>query len=375
MNFDYKVLDSAERITYALRSLYGSHGYSQYKMSKFEEYDLYSRNKDFLVSDSIITFTDTNGKLMALKPDVTLSIIKNCGDLKGSVQKLCYNENVYRVSKGTGSFKELMQVGLECIGEVDSFCIGEVLWLAAESLETVSEEFVLDISSLDLLSAFIDSIADSDDMRQKIMNCAGKKNTHGITEICKENGIDELKAEPLKELIMTYGTIGEALPKIERLAKTVGAETAFASLKTALSIFEGYSFADNIHIDMSVVSDMKYYNGIVFNGFINSVPDSVLSGGQYDRLMSKLKNKASAIGFAVYLDLLENIGTAGEDADVDIMLLYDKGTAPSELRRLTSKLIGEGKKVFAAEKADKSIKYRQLWEFKNGEVKILEYNA
>ena len=38
-------------------------------MSKFEEYDFYAVNKDFLVSDSVITFTDTNGKLMALKPD------------------------------------------------------------------------------------------------------------------------------------------------------------------------------------------------------------------------------------------------------------------------------------------------------------------
>ena len=68
-------LDFTERIVYSLRSLYSSYGFSQYKMGKFEEYDFYSRNKDFLVSDEVITFTDTNGKLMALKPDVTLSIV------------------------------------------------------------------------------------------------------------------------------------------------------------------------------------------------------------------------------------------------------------------------------------------------------------
>ena len=69
-----------ERVVFSLRSLYSSRGYSQYKMSKFEEYDLYAVNKDFLISDSVITFTDTNGKLMALKPDVTLSIIKYIKD-------------------------------------------------------------------------------------------------------------------------------------------------------------------------------------------------------------------------------------------------------------------------------------------------------
>ena len=66
-----------EKVMFGLRSLYRSYGYTQYKMSKFEEYDLYAKNKDFLISDGVITFTDTNGKLMALKPDVTLSIIKN----------------------------------------------------------------------------------------------------------------------------------------------------------------------------------------------------------------------------------------------------------------------------------------------------------
>ena len=71
------VLKSDESAAFALRSLYKSYGYCHYKMSKFEEYALYIKNKDFLVSDGIITFTDTSGKLLALKPDVTLSIINN----------------------------------------------------------------------------------------------------------------------------------------------------------------------------------------------------------------------------------------------------------------------------------------------------------
>ena len=104
-------MDFQERVIYSLRTLYNASGYAQYKMSKFEEYDLYARNKDFLISDGIITFMDTNGKLMALKPDVTLSIIKNSKDDPESVSKVYYNENVYRISKGTRSFKELMQVG------------------------------------------------------------------------------------------------------------------------------------------------------------------------------------------------------------------------------------------------------------------------
>ena len=98
---------SIESISSALGRLYNRYGYSRYKMNKFEEYDLYARNKDFLISDSVITFTDLNGKLMALKPDVTLSIVKNTRDEPG-IRKLHYNENVYRVSKGSHCYKEIM---------------------------------------------------------------------------------------------------------------------------------------------------------------------------------------------------------------------------------------------------------------------------
>ena len=88
MNFDKNTNLKKEDINILnLRHLYEHHGYVHYKMNKFEEYDLYVTNKDFLSGDSIITFTDTNGKLLALKPDVTLSIVKNFQDSADTVQK------------------------------------------------------------------------------------------------------------------------------------------------------------------------------------------------------------------------------------------------------------------------------------------------
>ena len=75
MKINDSVLSPIEKAVFCLRELYRSCGYSQYKMSKFEEYDLYAENKNFLISDNIITFTGNGGKLMALKPDVTLSIV------------------------------------------------------------------------------------------------------------------------------------------------------------------------------------------------------------------------------------------------------------------------------------------------------------
>ena len=169
MLIDDRIMNGQERISFRLRSLYSQYGYERYRMSKFEEYDLYSRNKDFLFSEGVITFTDTTGKLMALKPDVTLSIVKNRKDTPGALQKLYYHENVYRVSVAADGFREQTQVGLECMGEVDDACVAEVLRLAAESLRLCSSEFVLEISHLGILNAFTDAIAPGEAVKEQIL--------------------------------------------------------------------------------------------------------------------------------------------------------------------------------------------------------------
>ena len=147
-------LKGEERVIMALRSLYGSYGYRPYKMSRFEEYDLYAGYKDFLVSGNMITFTDTDGKLMALKPDVTLSIVRSLKDSSSAVSRICYDENVYRVSDKSGTFREIMQAGLECIGDIGILELSEVAVLAQKSLKEISDSSMLTISHMGIIEQF-----------------------------------------------------------------------------------------------------------------------------------------------------------------------------------------------------------------------------
>ena len=82
---------------------------------------------------------------------------------------------------------------------------------------------------------------------------------------------------------------------------------------------------EKVNLDFSIVNDMDYYTGIIFQGFINGVPSSILSGGRYDNLLRKLGKDADAIGFAVYLDLLERFDSKEKEYDVDTLLLYEEG--------------------------------------------------
>ena len=307
MMIEDRVMDAQERIGFRLRALYNGCGYSRYRMSKFEEYDLYSRNKEFLFSEGVITFTDTNGRLMALKPDVTLSIVKNGRDNPGQIRKVYYHENVYRVNSPEDGFREQTQVGIECMGDVDGACVSEVLKLAAESLKLCSEDFVLEVSHLDILSAFVDRIVPDAKVKNQILQCAGEKNTHGIRQICRENGIAEGAEEPLIQLLSLYGAPKYVMPRIRALAEENGVGNEAAELSRAVAGFAGTETEDRIRIDFSATGDMKYYNGIAFKGFISGIPGSVLSGGQYDHLMRRMNRRDRAIGFAVFLNMMERL--------------------------------------------------------------------
>ena len=375
MNIGTIALKNDEKAIFALRSFYRRYGDSQYKMNKFEEYDLYVRNKDFLISDGILTFTDTNGKLMALKPDVTLSIIKNSKDLTDSVQNVYYNENVYRVSKGTHSFKEIMQVGLECLGAVDDYCIYEVLMLAAESLKSISADCVLDISHLGIISAVIDGLGLSAEDKNAVLKCISEKNIHEIAAICSRAQADPVLTEKLRQLVSTYGAPREVLPRIRELMGDLLPAEGMDQLQTLVDLLGHAGYQEMLRIDFSVIDNMNYYNGIVFKGFVNGVPSGILSGGQYDKLMKKMGHKASAIGFAVYLDLLERMTGSENRFDVDNVILYDETSDLQVLNDTIKLLMANGNSVMAQKSVPEKLKYKQLLRLQERGVEIIETHA
>ncbi len=374
MKIGDSILRSEEKAVFSLRELYGKYGYKQYKMSKFEEYDLYVRNKNFLISDHIITFNDQSGKLMALKPDVTLSIVKNTKDVAGYVNKVYYNENVYRVQKGSDSFKEIMQVGLECVGEIDGYCLGEVLMLALESLKKISDDFVLDVSHLGVLSAVLDGMGVSEDTRAELLHCVGEKNTHGIDAICAAAGVEAEKTAVLKKLVSVYGEPQKVITELKATVTDEYGARAVCELENVLRVVCSGAPEGSVRIDFSVINDMSYYNGIVFRGFINGVPTGILSGGQYDLLMKKMGKKAGAIGFAVYPDLLE-YRSSKREYDVDAVLIYDADTNTDSLHAAVKMLTESGKSVMAQRSVPEKLRYKQLLKFNESGVEILETNA
>jgi len=309
---DDSLMSYEESLVFSLRALYRSQGYKRYKMSKFEPYDLYATNKEFLISDNVISFTDTNGKLMALKPDVTLSLVRNCRFNPDELVKICYDENVYRVSQSTGAFKELMQSGVECLGTVDQQCVIDVLLLAASSLACISQDNKLIVTDLDLVSDMVESwnlpLVD----QQAIYAFIARKNYHELERLCSSCDIPAEEVNVLLALLNYEGLTADLPAWLDAQGFD---RKAISTIKAIIDAFDAEGILETLRFDFSLMNDTSYYNGIVFMGYVLGVPTEVLSGGQYDKLMRKLGKSGNAVGFAVYVDALGSFAKEASNAD------------------------------------------------------------
>ena len=369
MKFDNGINLKKEDINIlSLRHLYEQYGFVHYKMNKFEEYDLYVSNKDFLSGDNIITFTDTNGRLLALKPDVTLSIVKNYREAAGTVQKVYYNENIYRPSKSTKTYKELMQMGLECMGDLNLYHISEVLLLAAKSLEALSDSYILDLSHLGVVRGFLKELNLQPRHEECFLGLLREKNCHGIQTLFDSLKIDDELREKAIALAAAYGNMDSVLKTLESISLNETMDRAIEELSTVCGVLEEQGF-DNVHLDFSIEGDMGYYNGFLFRGYIEGIPTGVLSGGQYDELMEKMGKSSGAIGFAINLSLLEDYETNVGSYDTDVLLLYDSSASPAALMEAVQELVEQGNTVQAQQRIPEKLKYRRLLEFDGERVK------
>ena len=305
MGFDLSDLQPKERASFALRALYEAAGCRKYHMGRFEEYGLYQENRSFLSSEQVITFTDLDGRLLALKPDVTLSIAKTAQPAPGETLKYYYHENVYRPSAESHTFKEIAQMGLEMLGAVGEAQVQQAVGLAAKSLEQLGAAWVLELSHMGYLFGLLDALAVPETARPALLDLLREKNAHELRAAAKAAGLDDAGADTLCALLTLCGSCEETLARAEAFCKNDRMRAAAAELRALTgSLSAG---GGSVRLDLSLTGEMEYYNGLVFQGYLQGLPRPLLKGGRYDLLMQKFTPGADAIGFAVYLDELDRL--------------------------------------------------------------------
>lgn len=356
-----------------LRRIYDLYGYKKISLPSFDEYDLYNENKDFYPGN-ILTIMNPSGNLLALRPDITLSVAKKISREKtAKYNKIYYQENVYTTSKYTG-YKETHQLGIELIGKETVFLNFEIVNLALKSLETINEKNMIVLSHAGVISSVFEKIKLEFELKEEIFMHISNKNAHDLRNILNNfSSISEEDRNLICEFPNLTGSMEEIKDKLSKYNLNPEIEKIFSELEELYRLLIKFHDKNKIVFDFSVIKNLNYYNGIIMQGFINEYPKAVLSGGRYDKLFEKFGVDTGAIGFAIFTDSLSNYYKNEYKKDFDILLLYD-GSNLEKLAEITDSFIRDGLRVRTQSLYEETegldiFNYGEKYIYENGELK------
>ena len=197
-----------------------------------------------------------------------------------------------------------------------------------------------------------------------------QKNSHELVRLCAR---ENCCPDGLLALVQSGGKPEAVFSAMESYAQDGELAESLQQLKSICRVLEQAGFARQIRVDFSVGSDMKYYSGVVFKGYLQGISTWILSGGQYDKLLQKMGRSSNAVGFAIYLNLLEQMRESTQ-FDVDAVLVYPPDAdvaqvfaAAAQLRKTTD--------VLTVSHLPESLRWRKRYELQNGEAILVEDNG
>ena len=318
-----KNMSKKDLVLLNIRKMYDSYGYKKISLPSFEEYDLYNENKDF-IDRNVLTVMSPNGKLLALRPDITLSVAKKVSkDQSLKYSKIYYQENTYNLTKYVG-YEEDEQLGIELIGKESTFLDFEIINLAVKSLDIINKKSMIVLSHAGFISSVFDNFDLEYEIKEEILDCINRKNSHDIQKILKSN--EHISAN-VKKLIYKIPELSGNLENIEKeLLKyeiNVNMKKILSELKQLNSLLMKFYKKSKIIFDFSVVKNLNYYNGIILQGYIEGFPNVILTGGRYDKLFEKFGVDTGAVGFAILTDGLKGYYKDTDKKDFEILIAYD----------------------------------------------------
>lgn len=277
-------------------------GYMEISSPTLEYYDLFSG--DYLSSngDKMFKLIDTNGQILVLRPDGTIPIVRMVSTkMKDFVYplKLCYIENVFRIDEEqAGKKREFRQAGVEIFGIPSYRGDGELIITAIETLKDLGlENFQVDLGQVKLLRGILEELDISWEEKEIISENIGNKNFIEIDRLVDELSINGDIKKVLKALPRLFGEAKEVLDEVRTLPLSTYMLEAVEELEKVWQMVRDYGLGEYISLDLGMVTNMKYYSGIIFKGFTRDLGVILLSGGRYDDLVKDFGMTCPATGF------------------------------------------------------------------------------
>lgn len=325
--------------------------------------DTFSSARGRVPEEEMFKLTDTDGRLLALRPDTTLAVSAVAASkLKETEIKLSYVAQSWNFIAMHGeSQREFIQAGVEFLGVSSALSDAQIIAFAIECLKEIDvAEFIIDIGHIGFFKALLSESGLNDEQIENIRVSINAKDDVGVEMLLKEYGAGEKTSAAIMALPTLFGGV-EVLERARGLTENKEALSALDYLKRVYDILSSFGLNKYISFDLGTVKSLSYYSGIVFTGLVKNYGSYVLSGGRYDNLADDFGKHIPAVGFAMglkrVLKVLERQGKLKVNSGAEYIILSEDGAedkAYAEYVRLTNE--GKSCELYAGA-PEEGIKY------------------
>jgi len=298
-------------------SVFEGWNYEEVITPSVDYYDLFEQGMGQREAQRGFRFTDNDGRLLALRPDVTSSVARMAATLlseRPRPLRFCYAAPVFRQQTQSHAEwrRENTQLGCELIGAGGKAADLEMLRLAAEILSRLNLEsrYCITINNVEIFNGVAAQMNLAPAAREQLRRL-----------------IDTRAAAELRRFLQDYNQReGYAFSEptqltgkrdvLETARQVITNERSVAALKSVDDLWteiESLGLQDAFEIDLGDVSSLDYYTGLSLKIFVHGAGTSVGRGGRYDGLTGNFGRAEPAVGFVLNLDALtEVLGRKGK---------------------------------------------------------------
>ena len=314
-------------------------GFSPVLSAGLEYYETFSGKENAVPEERMFKMTDTDGKLLVLRPDTTLSIARIAATkLNSDRARLSYFADKYDLENGGGlSSREIYQAGVECLGEEGAFSDAQCIAFAIECLKEAGlRDFIIDIGHVGYFKGLLEESGLSPFQAEDVRACINRKDTMNAERLLKKAGVS---GDALNNILALPALFGgrEVFSVAEALTHNSCARKAVDDLKDIDRLLTEMGYEGYISYDLGMIKPLSYYSGILFSGLVKDLGAPVLSGGRYDNLADAFGKHMPAVGFAMGLKRI-------------LVALERQGSLPEEKKPL----------VIVAEEGQEARAYREF---------------
>jgi len=322
------------RLEATLTGLFATWGYNEIITPAVESLEVLQPGMSGKLLQQSCKFLDAQGRIKVLRSDLTTPLAYLAATRlfrQPQPLRLCYCDSIFRTEGQT----EFRQAGVEVLGAAGEAADTEVLALAASCLQQAGlPEFRIGIGHAGFVEGLLDEAAASEETREKIRRALNRRDFVGYREIVRDIAAPPAVRDLLSGLPDRHGD-ATILPQAAALTGNPQAQAALGSLAGIYRSLAAAGWGNRIYLDLSLVRDLDYYTGIIFEAYTYGLGSPILGGGRYDSLPGKFGNALPAVGFAIgverLLAVLEQLGVADPARPVDCLVVPAPGQETAAL--------------------------------------------